>query len=316
MERKVIKKPNRLITAKLNLTSREQDLLALLMFSVKSAYDNEYFNLAEKSKDKVDIEKIPLIYKFSIDEMAALFNCTREYLLKKNKNKFLLNEVSYDLFKQEISILNNDNSTFRHHRLVTDAVFCGKYLTLVISPFMRDEMVDFNSYGFGKCDLKIFFKLNSSYGKRIFELVSRYENNLDYEVSVGMLCGMLGISLESYSRPTSFLQTVLRKPIDAIINASDGEWEKTSEYGYTVIKNGRKLTDKTKIIFNIKKSVSKDTLLKVKTEYNLVLKGELLDMDRLTQLINDIDTLKNEALPKNLEFMKMWAACLNGSCNK
>ena len=315
--KQLIKKPNRLITAKLNLTSREQDLLALLMFSVKSIYDKEYFNRVEKNT-VVDVKEIPLVYKFSIDEIATLFNCTREYLLKKNKNKkdFLLNEVAYELFKQEISILNSDNSTFRHHRIVTDAVFCGRYLTLAISPFMRSEMVDFNSYGFGKCDLKIFFRLNSSYGKRIFELVSRYEGNLDYEVSIGTLCGMLGTSLDAYTRPTSFLQTVLKKPIEAIINASEGEWEKTSDNGYTVIKTGRKLTDNTKIIFNIRKVISKDTFLKVKADYDLVLKGELLDMGRLTQLINDIDTIKNKELPKDLEFMKMWAACLNSSCNK
>ena len=199
-------------------------------------------------------------------------------------------------------------------RLVSQAEYDGVNLTLETTSTMVSEMVDYSSKGMGIIDYRMLFKLNGQYDKRILDIISRFKNKRDYECTIEELCRMLGTRFSSYETWRSFSSSVLIKPIKNIIKVSNGLWELKEGNGFKIIKKTGKrgYSEKDIIIFRMKYNAPENSKLinEVKKDYQLVLNGELKDIDRLNKLLVNIDKLNNNEFKADMNFIKMWSACV------
>ncbi|QQX82688.1 replication initiation protein (plasmid) [Shewanella sp. KX20019] len=239
---KPIKKPHHAMIARMNFSARERDLITLMYRGVKSAYDKEYY----KSK-KVDIDSLPNVYEFTKDELFDVFNLSKQGLYDA------LDSSTDGVMSKLISIKLPNENKFKKKLICYDAEFSDGVLKLAIHPDFIPSMVDY-SKGYTEFDLNLQLSLSGNYEKLILELISRFKNNKNYVLTLGEYCDLFQINVSDYSRPQVFFNTVLNKPIQRLIKASNGVWTAKEGFdkGYSVIKSGRSYKDSDKIIFKMK----------------------------------------------------------------
>jgi len=318
---KVLTKPHSIISARMSLSPREQDLLALLLIAVKEQYDNLFFNL--KDDESVQLKDIPTKYVFSKDKVADIFDVKPNVLEKKeiiegtNEKQFLLHKACKSLWDKGVEIKTEKG--FLLARLISQAEYDGENLTLETTSSMIAEMVDYSSKGMGLIDYKMLFKLNGQYDKRLLDIISRFKNKRDFECTVDELCAMLGTKFENYETWRSFASSVLIKPIKQIIKVSNGIWEVKEGNGYTITKRTKKrgYSGKDIIVFRMRyrQPENKNLLKIVSKDYQQVLDGELNDADKLNDLLVNIEKLNNKKFKTDSHFIKMWGICLTLSRN-
>lgn len=313
---KVLTKPHSIITARMMLSAREQDLLALLLIAVKERYDDLKFN--QSSDDPVQLNDIPTKYVFSKEKVADMFDVSLNVLEKKEKiegtdeRQYLLHKACKSLWDKGVEIKTEKG--FLLTRLISQAEYDGVNLTLETTSSMVAEMVDYSSKGMGLIDYKMLFKLNGQYDKRLLDLISRFKNKRDFECTIDELCLMLGTKLTNYETWRSFSYSVLIKPIKQIVKVSNGVWEIKEGNGYKIEKKTKQrgYSGKDVIVFKMRyQQPERSKLLKcVSDDYQLVLEGKLMDHDRLNQLLINIEKLNNSKFTTDANFIKMWGICL------
>ena len=309
----IVVKPHSIITARMNLAPREQDFLTFLILSVKKEYDKLKFS-KEWEGGGVCFKQIPQLYSFSKKELEEVFSWDPSYLRRKDKvtKTYCFDDVCKSLWDRGIEIRNENEFYFT--RLISFAKFDGKTLTVEIPSPILEEFVNYSKGGMSLIDYKLLFKLKGRYDKRLLELISRFKNTKDFSCSIGELCEMLGTDVKGYSSWRSFVGSVLKSPISAIIKESGGIWEAkdNKKNGFEFIKktNAKHYSKDCIVVFKMKynnTSVSEQTLL---LKYNEVLEGTLTNMQELSSLLDDLIKAGFQEKVSNPEFIKMWAACM------
>ncbi|MCD9492633.1 RepB family plasmid replication initiator protein [Photobacterium phosphoreum] len=308
----VVVKPHSIITARMDLSPREQDLLTLIMLSVKKEYDKLQF--AIENDDSVNVELIPQKYTFSKSELITIFEVDESLFRKKDKQTktHLLDVACKSLWDRGIEIRNGNS--FILTRLISFASYDGKTLIMEIPSIMVEELVNYSKGGMGIIDYKLLFKLKGKYDKRILEIISRFKNKRDFSCTIEELCEMVGTKFDSYSSWRSFSGSVLIVPLKSIVRESKGIWDykDSKRKGYEIKKKtaGKSFTKDDVIIFKMKYCEDPKGLDLLKEKYNSVLNGSLSSKDELLTLLDDLS--KSDLLNKsnNPEFIKMWAACM------
>lgn len=312
---KVVVKPHSIITARMDLSPREQDLLTLIMLSVKKEYDKLQFT--SENGGGINIELIPQKYTFSKNELAEIFEVDESLFRKKDKKTktHLLDVACKSLWDRGIEIRNGNS--FLLTRLISFASYDGKKLIMEIPSVMVDELVNYSKGGMGIIDYKLLFKLKGKYDKRILEIISRFKNKRDFSCTISELCEMLGTEFELYSSWRSFSGSVLSVPLKSIVRESKGIWDyKDSKMkGYEIKKKtaGKSYTKDDVITFKMKYCEDPKELVLLKEKYNSVLNGSLSSKEELLTLLDDLSKSELSNKASNPEFIKMWAACMSSA---
>lgn len=311
-DNKVVVKPHSIITARMDLSPKEQDLLTLIMLSVKKEFDKLQFSL--ENGQSVNSELIPQKYKFSKRELVELFNVDESLFRKKDKvtKTHLLDIACKSLWERGIEIRNGNKFTLT--RLISFASYDGQNLIIEIPSIMVDELVDYSKGGMGIIDYKLLFKLKGKYDKRILEIISRFKNKRNFSCTIQELCEMLGTEFDSYSSWRSFSGSVLSVPLKSIVRESNGIWnyKDSKNKGYEVIKKtaGKSYTKDDVIIFKMKYCEDPKGLFELKEKYKSVLNGSLLSKDELLTLLDDLSRSELSNKASSPDFIKMWASCM------
>ena len=308
----LVVKPHSIITAKMNLSAKEQDLLTLLLISVKKEYDKLKFN--NDYDDSKLLELIPLRHVFSKDEISEMFGIAPIQLYKKDKKtgNYLLQAACESLFDKSIKV-KFENGQFSLTRLLSHAAYDGRNLTLEVPAIIVKELINYSKSGMGIIDYKLLFKLKGKYDKRILELISRFKNKRDFYCTIADLCEMIGADFDEYVSWRSFSESVLNKPIKSLIKESKGLWslKDVKKKGYEITKksSGKSYTKEDIITFKFKytdSNLKKDLMDK----YSMVLAGQLSSKKELLNLLDDLNNGGMKEQVSNLEFIKMWASCM------
>lgn len=304
-------KPHSIITARMDLSSKEQDLVTLLLLSVKKEFDK--LKLITNTSN-VDVSLISQKYEYSKKQIAEIFGVNVNALSKKDSNKkYLLENACKSLWDKGIEIRCDDGS-FIFTRLLSYAKYDGANLTLETPSVIVSELVDYSKRGMGIIDYKLLFKLKGKYDKRILELISRFKNKYNFECTVFELCEMLGTDFDSYASWRSFSIAVLNNPLKSIIRESNGMWEfkDSSNRGYDVRKktSGKSYSKDDVIVFKMKYNGDNDIRKEIKIKYQLVLDGDFNEKNELIKLLEDLNSSGMEKEAANPEFIKMWSACM------
>lgn len=304
-------KPHSVITARMDLSSREQDLVTLLLLSVKKEFDN--LKLITNTSN-VDVNLIPQKYEYSKKQIADIFGVNINALSKKDSNKkYLLENACKSLWEKGIEIRGDDGS-FMLTRLLSYAKYDGANLTLETPSIIVSELVDYSKRGMGIIDYKLLFKLKGKYDKRILELISRFKNKYNFECTVFELCEMLGTDFDSYASWRSFSIAVLNNPLKSIVRESNGMWEfkDASNRGYDIKKKtgGKAYSKDDVVVFKMKYSGDNEIRKEIKIKYQLVLDGDFNLKNELIKLLDDLNSSGMEKEAANPEFIKMWSACM------
>lgn len=253
-KRKEITKPHSVITARMTLTAKEQDLLSLLIMKVKDSADSQKF------KDGIfdplspeNLESINTIFKFEVKELANILGTTVNTLKKQNRSSktgalepCALEKACQAIRNQDIRIRSEQG--FVGRRLVSDAAFDFDtgILTLETTRTMAGIMLDYGlkNDNFGKTDMRLLFSLNGAFEKRILELISRFKNERDFKITLGEFCEILNVFPENYSSMANFRKNVIESPIARIVKHSNGMWITQPKHpkGFH-LKRGAKMND-------------------------------------------------------------------------
>lgn len=313
---KFLLKPHSIITARMNLSPREQDLLALLIISIKKNYDALKFKENEKKeREEIDLTLIPTKYTYTKNEIAGMFCISTSGLIKKDNSPegdgaYILEKACKGLWDKGIEIRTEKG--FILTRLLSHAEYDGKKLVLETTNRMVSEILDCNHKGMGIIDYEILFKLKGKYDKRLLDIISRFKNKRDFECTINELCYMLGTKFDKYESWRIFANAVLVKPIRNIVKVSKGTWEIKDGNGFKIIKKGTKKGYSGCDVISLRmKYISKVVgENEIKIEYKKVLRGELHDMERLNKILDDINVCEINEIKATPEFIKMWSACM------
>ena len=318
MKKGNVVKPHVVITARMDLSAREQDLLTLLMLSIKKKYDELVFNTKDGD---YDLTKIPQKYTYTKSELAEIFGVTPNSLAKKEKcqdgqSNYLFENACKALWNKGIEI-KGKNGNFMLTRLLSYAEYDGRTLTLEIPSIIVSEMLDYSRHGMGIIDYKLLFKLKGQYEKRILELISRFKNKRDFECTIGEFCLMVGTKLENYVSWRAFSNTVLIKSLSNIEKSSGGMWKIKSGKGFEIKKTSNKKSYDANdiIILKMKYNELGNEADNFKKEYQSVLDGGMDSVHKLNNILANIDKFNLDGYKATPEFIKMWAACMAATNN-
>ena len=313
-KKKYLQKPHLIITARMNLSPREQDLLSLLMISIKKKYDAIKFGLADG--ETVETTLIPTRYVLTKAEVAEIFGVgvktvSRKTELENGDTGYLLEKACKGLYEKGIEIKTKNG--FILTRLLSLAEYDGNNLSLETTTRIVSEMLDYNCRGMGIIDYKMMFKLKGQYDKRLLDIISRFKNERNFECTIDELCSMLGTEFNKYESWRIFSNTVLIRPIINIIKVSDGVWDVKDGKGFKIIKKGSKKAYSGSDIISFRMRYINDIsgVLKFKKDYMDVLDGTLNDPIRLNNVLNDISKYEIKGFETSVEFVKMWSACMS-----
>ena len=201
-------------------------------------------------------------------------------------------------------------------------------LTLHLTQRFYEEMVDFKRKGFGKVELNTYYSLKSPVAQRIFEIATRFASmNRAYETTIGEFCETVGVDFEHYTRPSSFTNSCIKRPIEQILKQANENWIAGSKNGYTITKRAEdkgKLTKKSKLRLDLRPAYSKqitnnsDKYVDLINDYKSIMDMSFNsnDKERLTQLLDEIDKLDQDKLndleiKKDANFIKNWSILMS-----
>ena len=229
----VIKKSHQFVTARLQLTAREQDFVTLLMKAVKKSADDIKYSLDDVNEN-FEYERIPTKFLFTTTELANLFQVTPSALYHS------LDELTDSLMGKVAYLKNPEKGSFEKAVLFSDVSYYKGILTLEVSRSTAAKMLDYSN-GFAEIDLKLLFSLKGAYEKRILEILSRFKNQRDFKVSIDDYSLMIGSSRDRYKTFSDFRKVVIERPLLKIITKSNGVWtpKDDAKKGYELVKKGR-----------------------------------------------------------------------------
>ena len=276
----IVKKSHSFITARMALSSREQDLLSLIILKIKKEHDKSRFSMVEE-------EEIPTSFMFHFNELIEHFSITRQGLY------VALDESTTSIMKRIIEIKNPKNETFEKISVCNYASFKDGILRITVSKEAALHILDY-SKGFAAIDLKLLLMLKGGYDKRILELISRFNHEKEFTTSLGEFCLMVGTDFTKFERFDVFKNTVLIKPIKNIIKKSNGEWMPKEGYpmGFLLERKGRSYQKEDKITFKLMKR-SKENVSK---KENSIENRNMLIIDLLARQITSEQASTDEAL--------------------
>lgn len=259
----VVKKSHQFITARLELTAREQDFVTLLMKSVKKSADEIKYTLGTDLHENFEYERIPTKFSFTTTELSNLFQVSPSALYHS------LDELTDSLMGKVAYLKNPEKNSFEKAVLFSDASYSKGVLTLEVSRSTAARMLDY-SKGFAEIDLKLLFSLKGAYEKRILEILSRFKNQRDFKVSLDDFSLMIGSSRERYQTFSDFRKVVIERPLKKIIERSEGVWTAKDEAGkgYELVKYGRTYSH---IVFKMQWNEPKHLKKKVKVNDTQIL---------------------------------------------
>lgn len=229
---------NKLIEAKGRLGSLEQDILAILISDI-SPEDDDF-----------------KIYDLKIKELAEFSNIDNTNAIYRR----LLDAVD-TLGKKTIKIEEIDKESGRPKFLVSHLISSASHikgsgrLEISIDPKLKPYLIAIKGVEtpYTKYRLKFMLQINSSYAKRLYELLTQYKNMnpKKREFSITEIRKELEIKDTEYERFTNFEKRVLEPATSEINEKSD-----LSVY-YEKVKKGRTIS---KIVFHIERKYSSSEL--------------------------------------------------------
>lgn len=275
----LVKKPHQLVMARMNLSAREQDVLTLLVKSLKRSFDDEKFGDGSVQHEFI----------FHASELIEHFSLSRQGLYHA------LDEGT-KVMGRIIEMKDPEKKTFEKLVVISKADFADGVLFIRMDKDAAKYLLEY-SMGFAEIDLNLLLSLRGGYEKRILEMLSRFKSNKDFSISLGEFCKCVGSHYSEYSKFSNFNQTVLVKPIKRIISSSNSSWKVKDGFkdGFVIDKKGRKHRDSDKITFKIE-YIDSNEPIKKKTRKNSIeeKKHELLDY--LLLKIQDKTASKAEAI--------------------
>lgn len=302
-------KPHSILTAKMDLSPREQDLLTILMLSIKKEHDA---NIAKYGNEAMAELNTPTIFKYRTSELVQLLGLNKARLSHKDKETGRLELDMSCKALWERGIERREGNNFVMLRLLSYAKFDGRELTLEVPSVVRKEMIDYSKGGMGIVDYKLLISLRGKYDKRILELISRFKNKREFQCKISELCEMLGTDLNQYKDWRSFSSSVLVTPIQRIIKQSNGMWEaKGNTKGFEIRKKGleKSYNGDDVIIFKMKYLASDTGASKFKSLYKNIMEGKEVSKKQLDEVLTKINEYDLEDYQATPDFIKMWAAC-------
>lgn len=246
MKPTTITKSHPLITAKMSFTAKEQDLLNLILVSLKKEANaqkktSKLKNLPVSDKnDGVHIDKLSLQYEYTRQELLDLLEVTPKRLTA------YLDEATDELMEKVATVRNPNTGEYRKYKLVGFSSWEANVLTLSIDKEVAEVLLNYSA-GFAVIDFKLMFALKNKNEKRILDLISRFKGkkNTFFKCRIKDLCEMLGVSYGDYANYNSFRIAVLSQPLARIIKASNGLWEYMPDCktGIKIYKKGRSTTE-------------------------------------------------------------------------
>lgn len=235
-----VKKPHQLITGRMNLQAREQDIITLLVKSLKSENDKNKFSDKNNENESVFFE-----FKYYLDSLIDHFNLTRQGLYK----------ALYDGTKvmgRVLEIKDPKKGEFEKTVVISKASFKDGVLFIRMDKDAARYLLDYSS-GFSEIDLNLLLSLRGAYEKRILELISRFKDKKDYSVTLDEFCKMLGVSTNDYVDFPRFRRSTLINPIKNIVIKSNGSWCFRDGFsnGFIIEKKGRSYKEDSKITFKL-----------------------------------------------------------------
>lgn len=271
----IVKKSHSFITARMALSSREQDLLSLIILKIKKEHDKERFS------DAMEACEIKTSFIFHFNELMEHFSITRQGLYSA------LDESTSSIMKRIIEIKNPESKSFEKISVCNYASYKDGVLRISVSKEAALHMLDY-SKGFAEIDLRLLLILKGGYEKRILELISRFNDGKEFTTSLGEFCKMVGTDFTKFERFDVFKNTVLTKPIKNIIKKSNGEWIPKKGYplGFLLEKKGRSYQKEDKLTFKLSRSKKE----------NRIENKNILIIDLLSRQILSKQASKDEAV--------------------
>ncbi len=224
-----ITKGHSLITAKMQLTSKEQDLLTMLVISLtKSSYNQKFKPVVEGDEPLVQTS-----FTFTLKELSnitSLKSSTLKKIKYDKEGKALITslEKACDSLSNKKIKIRDENGSFDGKTLVPNAKYNASsgILTLETTLSMAKILLDYGikNNNFGQIDHDLYFTLGGEYEKRILELISRFKNTKDFNCSFSTLCENLGTTWDSQTKISNVKMSVLTRPLAAIVKQSNGLW--------------------------------------------------------------------------------------------
>ncbi|UNB92208.1 MAG: replication initiation protein [gamma proteobacterium endosymbiont of Trioza apicalis] len=233
-----VKKSHQLITSRMNLKPREQDLITLLVKSLKSNQDKEKFSNSISND-------IIFEFRYYAKDLEEYFHLTRQGLYK----------ALYDGTKvmgKILEIKDPKKKMFNKVVVISKALFEDGVLFIRMDKDAAKYLLEYSS-GFSEIDITLLLSLRGGYEKRILELISRFKGVKDFTVSIEDFCNMLGVSISDYVDFSRFKRATLINPIKNIVLKSKGIWSFRKKFnrGFIIEKIGRSYKSYNKITFKL-----------------------------------------------------------------
>ena len=238
-----------------NLSSQEQNVLALLIIALKNSSTDYRENVKrQKAKDGLDLpdayqppaEKLPDIFEFKLSELASLMNLSPSAISQSIK------ETITTMMSRVIE-WPSSNGDWELESLIGPSKYIkGKGLLQVQLHQRTKAAILDETRGVGFVDLDLFMAVKGAREKRILDLICKFRNDRNFTMKFSEFEKVIGVSVSEFERGLKdFRYSVLERPLKRIFAASDGIWEPLDEKGkgYELVKEGRAVK---KIIFKVK----------------------------------------------------------------
>ena len=232
-----IKKGNRLVFAKQDLTPQEQNLFNIM--------------LAHMDPKQWDNNKVP-VYEFKAADLSDWLDIKSRHL------SATLTPVADRLAKKTVGVIYRDTDEFRFLPLFKEISYKNAKLTMIPNDALNVEYVGYIK-GFALINSKTFFKISHSYSKRIYEMLSRFKTNdfsfKNNNFSIDDLKAMLGVtdergkikpSKKSLEKPSVFVKRCIIEPLEVLQEQCKDELllltDEDGNKGFIPTKKGRSIT--------------------------------------------------------------------------
>lgn len=236
---KHIKKGHQLVFCRQDLSSRESDLFALMIATMKE----------EDWKGQVPE------YEFSSTQLSEWLNIKPKYISST------LDPVAKRLTSRTVGIrvLNENKKVeeFEYRPIFKTIKYANRKLTMVPNDALKDEYIEYN-HGFALINTRNYFHINKEHSKRLYEILSRFKTNGTHikKYKIYELMGLFGLLDEkgklkkdkkSFKITSVFITRCIKDSIKEIKNNEytkneivffDGD---TKDNGFNLIRKGRKI---------------------------------------------------------------------------
>lgn len=285
----IIKKSYQLTLYRNYLSAQEQDLLSLVIRSLKKEASKEVFS---DSQGMFDEDALPNSFVWNRDELSKTLKISPQTISKS------LNEAVGNMVGKKIQFQKDTSGSWELAALFTYANYDKGVLRIDIHDRTKKAILD-ETRGVSFVDLDLFMTLTGGYEKRILDLISKFKNQRNFEMGFDDFQLTMGKNINDFPRKISGFRTaVLDKPMKRLFAASNGVWEPKDEKGkgYELIKVGRVVK---KIVFLVgynDPESSKNNVIAEQKERARIASitsldiAELQEMEAAIMEMNKIDT--------------------------